>query len=458
MWRRVIKTINKAAFAAALVLLAPIDLAAMQYPHLFAWTCTSGNAAKYATVFIGMMESNGTIGQAQIPMPVAGTFSRLRATTRVALTGAQTRTFVLMINGTPGNITVTLDASNQTATDTTNTDTVSAGDLIEWRVVGTNTPPADTFELAFDFSASSGSNVAVHSHGAGDIISVGDEADLLYSEGDWGNTGTADHGIVATAGTITAFRARLTAAPGSGNTRTLTIYKNGVAQDGSGGTPDTRLQFGASDTVLAATFSLSTVAGDVMVLESTGTGTPATSRESGAIVFSATATDHWNVGFWSGFGPPASASTNYQLLQGGSNTSGGWDATEANVIIKNGPTAFWLSRMRVRQSVPTGSGDSLEYTLRKNSTDQSLVVTIAGAVDQTGVDLADRVQIAAGDDVNTKSVGTGTPASTDTTVVFAGSLTDPGSGVGGGGGGFNALLISGLLLSAAAYGGKQIFR
>jgi hypothetical protein len=449
MWRPAIRTISKRLAAAAVMLLVlTADVWAMQYPVLMVWNCGSGNTTQYASPFLGEMESMSTATRSEVPMPVGGTFSNLRVRARTAHTGAQTRTFAILVNGTPGSLTVTIDSSNQVATDSTNSVSVSSGDLVELRATGSGTPPADTYEVVYEFSASSGSNVSVYAHGAGDVITTGDDTDAFYSEGDWASVGST-HGVVATPGTITKMTSKLSAAPGGGNTRVLTIYKNGVAQDGSGGTPDTRISFGAADTNLSSTFSLSVVAGDVVYIVTSSTGTPTSAREAGTIQFSASTTNHWNVGYWSGFGPPNSAATRYQTIVGGSNTSGGWDTTEANTTINNGPTSFWLSRMRVVQTSACGSGDTCTYTLRKNGADQSLSVQIAGAVDVSGSDLADRVQITDGDDINTIWVGTGTPSSqTNTTVVFAGSLADPGSGVGGGGG-FNALLIVGLVVAAA---------
>lgn len=375
----------------------------MQYPHLFTWSVNSGAAAKYATPFIGMNESNGTIANSQISMPVGGTFSRLSVTNRTALTGSQSRTFALLINGSAGALVVVHNSGTgvSTVSDLSNTDTVSAGDLVEWRVLGNSAEPADTFEVCFEFEAASGTNLALHSHGAGDVLANNARASLLYSEGDWDTGGTtANRGIAAVDGTITHFTERLTAAPGGGNSRTFTIFKNNVAQDGSGGTPDTRITFGAADTVLSTTFSLSVSAGDDLCIQQTQSGSPTSARSSGVVAFQATDTDTWNVGFWSGFGP--STGTTYQLVVGGSNTGGGWQATEADVSITNGPTPFILSHMRV---VWTGTAptDSFQFFLRLNGANTALTVTITSPA-TSGEDVTHSVQISDGDVLNTSAV------------------------------------------------------
>ncbi|MGE3175925.1 MAG: hypothetical protein AB7O32_00530 [Vicinamibacterales bacterium] len=78
-------------------------------------------------------------------------------------------------------------------------------------------------------------------------------------------------------GTITFMNATLPAnALAGGNTITFHLYKNGVKQDGTGGTVDTTLTLAdvAAGEVVEATFSLAFVKGDRIALDDTDAGSP----------------------------------------------------------------------------------------------------------------------------------------------------------------------------------------
>lgn len=77
---------------------------------------------------------------------------------------------------------------------------------------------------------------------------------------------------------------------GGTSTYTYTIYKNGVKQDGTGGTVDTHVSIvGASATAGNAAFSLPVAPGDTLTLEAVGANSPSVlSMSACAIRFQAT--------------------------------------------------------------------------------------------------------------------------------------------------------------------------
>jgi hypothetical protein len=450
MWQPAIRTISSAALIGALVLLVPPAPAMSQgsFKQTVVQTLpfVAGNTATFWSVFMAYGQSDNAVTVVQIPMPVAGTFSNLRAYSRAALTGAQTRTVALYVNGAASTPTVTMNAANQGASDTVNTATVAAGDTVALRGSGTNSPAANTVVVTYDFQATSGTNVSIYALGGiGDVLGTAPTRSPLISVGEWNADDDLGCLRIPVAGSFTAMRLRLNNAPGVGNTRTFALTKNSTPQDGGGGTTDTRVTFGAADTVQSATFSASYTAGNTVCVRHTTTGTPTnTHRATGAVAYSGSEAA-WMMGFQNGNGPTDDTLDEYQYAHAA--VSPAWNTTEADHVLVGGVSTLWLARLRVDIGTAPGSGNSWTFTVRKNSTDQSRAVSL-GDASTAGTDLVDRVQIALGDTYVLKATPASVPANASrTNYTFAAYNTDPGSGAGGGGG-FNALLIVGLSVAA----------
>lgn len=399
----------------------------MVHTHLKAATIALGNTARYAPVHTNFSVFGTSATTQRQPMPIGGTFRNLRVELTAALVGADTRTIALMVNGSDSALTVTLTSASTVATLTGTDVTVNAGDLVQWHSTAADNPAASTLSISVDFEASSGSNVSVYATGGGDLFSGATGDSLLYSDGNWG---TYPGSIAATPGTITRWDALLSAAPGVGNGFVFVIEKNGVNQDGTAGTPDTRITFGSADTQLSASFSLSVASGDLLRAVISVTGSPAVTGACAACAFSATSANRWNVGMVSTNGPSNSA-TRYAYHHATGVTV--MDATEANKTMDGPQTTFWLSGFRVRSTNAPTAGRSWTVTLRKNASNTASEVVISDA-ETSDADHDDRVEVTSADQVSVGVVPAGTPVNTVLSWAFVASTTDPGAGEGGSGG------------------------
>jgi hypothetical protein len=120
-------------------------------------------------------------------------------------------------------------------------------------------------------------------YGGSPAGTVSDSASLL-NPGNW-NTGinVFQGDITPCPITVYGWSVNLKAAPGVGATRTFFISLDGVAQDGTLGTPDTRLLFGAADVALSTTFTLSAADNQLLLVEQTSTGTPEAANASWSV-------------------------------------------------------------------------------------------------------------------------------------------------------------------------------
>lgn len=197
---------------------------------------------------------------------------------------------------------------------------------------------------------------------------------------------------------------------------TFTIYKstdNGatfVAQDGSGGTPDTRLVAAGVGHLSqqAVTFSLPTSRGDLLYMRSD---------------VGSTGLAQWSVGTCLFF---VSSEANHFPICGNSNGTMNrtipqyvpifdpQSVTYGNVetgdhISDAGYTDFSLGREIVRVSTPPGAGNSWDFITRLNGISQTLQVNISGDTDTVGEDVIHSVPLTFGDTFGLQNVPTSSP-------------------------------------------------
>ena len=348
------------------------------------------------------------------PIPAAGTIKNLRVRSKSTIPSGGTSTTTVWINGSSSALSVALNNSTQEGTDT-DTVSVSAGDTLEFRCVTNTSAGAHTLEVSIDFEPTDADVSCVFYGGLGDSIgSSGATTGLFYSggAGGWnGHSGDGDRAAVP--GTITNHYVRGSAAPGNGNSRTFTIYKNGPAQDGTGGTPDTRITLsgagsGSGVTFGSTSFSLSVSEHDELRVVHTTTGTPSTTQTvAGGCRFASSTAGAYNVGAFVEGAPSASA-TEYAWPFGRQYDGVAWSSTEDPKEFKLGPTTLVLGKMRVDIDVAPGTGDSWTFTLRKNNAATGLTVTISDS--STTATVTSTVTLSDGDNFCFESDPTGTPA------------------------------------------------
>ena len=162
-------------------------------------------------------------------IPIDGSFSKFYVNCTVAPGAGNSWTILLRVNESDTALSVTISDSSTSGSDTSNTVSVSAGDLVAIRVNPSSGPAAARFSwgVLFDGGAQGAILPAVTNNNFTNSI-----AQSWYP---FGRTYTESGGpievdvIFPTAGTLKNLRVNLTAAPGVGNQLDFDVYLNDVA-------------------------------------------------------------------------------------------------------------------------------------------------------------------------------------------------------------------------------------
>ena len=384
----------------------------------------SGAATRCYVPFEGLPNEELTAGLGRAPIAAAGTLRNLRVWTSAA-PGANI-VATLFVNGVASALQVTLNTGTASATDTDSV-AVAVDDLIEFRLQNSTGSGSRILKCSVDFEATD-ANASIYGFGdAAANIGAAGAREAILCGGEWA-ADTDTYSLVGTDGTVTRWTIRLSTAPGAGTNRLFRIYKNGTAQDGTGGTPDTTITIADAAQAGSASFSLSVVAGDTVHARLvSNSGAPAATRVTGTCKFVSTTPGRWNGGLFSFAGPSTSDTPPaYHFPLGHAGTSAWSSTTESDREFRNGPTACWLSQMRaVSLNSPGSGGDAWVFKLRKNSADGNQSVTIADAAVLAGPSSA-RDQLADGDSFAVRWEELVTPgSSTGMHLAWQFSETDP---------------------------------
>jgi hypothetical protein len=204
---------------------------------------------------------------------------------------------------------------------------------------------------------------------------------------------------------------------GSGRGYEGAWYKNGVKQDGSGGTVDTRLSILSGGTPSFSdftTFTLTYAQGDTVAFEITPVGSPI--GPSLAIATSFTP-DTAGESIWGGMtgSGPHQANPSFVRMNGSASEFPNWGTSET-IITQSAvtDTRLTIDRLYVRLGTAPGSGKShvIDGRLNGASPSGTLAVTIADAA-TTGSDLVNAISVTDADDLlGLRAVPSGTPATT----------------------------------------------
>jgi hypothetical protein len=191
----------------------------------------SQNPSNTATQYNGLMSTagwNNTESNVSSVVPTGGTFKNLHILASAAPGAGTDRAFTLMVNGAASALTCALGASGTTASDTTNTVAVSAGDVVSLRSSVTGTPTAANVAWACSFDPTTDGESFLLYGDADTISSTSTEYEQPLGRGNnaWGTT-EANGNIILAATTIKALYALLSGSPGgSGKSYTFTLRKN----------------------------------------------------------------------------------------------------------------------------------------------------------------------------------------------------------------------------------------
>lgn len=226
----------------------------------------------------------------------------------------------------------------------------------------------------------------------------------LYASGSfetnlWQTTEANASQVCPSAGVIKNLYVKIDVAPGAGATRTFKVYKNGLATS-------LVVAFGASNTALVdRTNVVSVVAGDVLSLESTLTGSPAIISQFLFSVEFEGSTAKENFLSAGGIDTLNSVTTEYNALH----SFGLWGAATETDSVTLVPHACTLNAMYVKLTAAPGTGKQYVFQLRKNGVDISgASVTIAGT-NTTGNVTGLSTALVAGDYLTISSAASGIP-------------------------------------------------
>ncbi len=300
----------------------------------------------------------------QAPMVVAGTFSKLKVKLIDPAGAGESWTVDLYVNGSASAITVTISDTDTDGSVETNV-AVSAGDLVKYVMTRSSTSASQpNMVLALEFTASAANTYVYGFRDMAAWASTGVSAPF-YGEGFPTTAGSEDHASITPTGTVTAWRINMAdgvfpyvTTPGA-NTITYTLQKNGVDQDGTGGTVDTVLAFTGSTNTGNKSFSLSTTDGDLLSVKCVVSGTPGVRPPAGTIAFESSSQCFNRCGTHNN--TPA-----YQWIVGaatdGSSQSWSFTESERRLIASS---SFAITGLRVNlPSIPGGATFSVR--LRRN--------------------------------------------------------------------------------------------
>lgn len=394
-----------------------------------------------------------------IHVAAATVFSKLSVKLASAPGAGTSYTYTLFKNGSATAVTCTISNTNTSAQDTTNSASFAAGDTISIKRTRTGAPAGVIHQISIQAEATS-ANDSVYGSQA-DTVGLDStntrHAGVFWSKNDfWAGTATDVQNIVAAAGNITKYYIKFTDnSPGVGKSYTFAIYKNGVKQDGSGGTVDTRLTVSDTNTTGNVSFTLPVSPGDYVWLEATPSGTPTSCKTNVGVAFSATTAGQSNI---CGFIQSTLSTGLTQYFNICGNTA--IDSTEANVGFIGGQDVFQLSGFQIKLSAAPGlaaSGKSYTFDGRLNAaspTNDLSVQILEVATTGSDTNPAHKVLISSASDiVNYRSVPANTPTAPGFTWYSAiigapssggGAGKGPGgSGKKSGGGGLNKLVPGG---------------
>jgi hypothetical protein len=371
----------------------------------------AGTATAYISLVSGMV-SGTAVTAANVSWVVDGELVYLRIEIDDAPGTGKSWTFTVQI-AEVDTAAVIVIADSDVSGEWTGTLAVADGDLVRIECVPSGSPP-NTFPryvtAEFEHTADDESGYAMSGlvfnqpiylglFGGGQVEGATDD------EGDAPNIAPMD-------GTVVADRIYVGTGLFAGDV-TAVIYKNGIAQDGTGGTVDTAYTVsstGAAGIAGSKTFTLPFVAGDELVRKVSMSGfggnrlvscacrvVAAVPGESIMSLRLEDVNDARYFYFLSGL-PASPASTPI-------------------VVSKAGVTPFQLSRLRYRSTAASGSGVTRTLVVHIAGVDSALSDAIAGTSDVDGANASDTAAVLAGETIALRqTVSGGSAAAADTFV------------------------------------------
>jgi hypothetical protein len=330
------------------------------------------------------------------PFPTGGTLGKMFVWLDATPASGTTKVFTLYINGSPTACVVTINDTGPSGQYTGAAVAINSGDYVYIAYTHTGTPGSSAAAtISFEFTGTSAST-SVYCGGAIPLTSTTPRWFECFNPSDFINTTALiqSNCVVSAPGTITAMYFSIGAAAGTTGSYKVTIYKNGTAQDGTGGTPDTRITITNVITRVdsSAAFSLPVVAGDLLVIQCDGISTPSSKTGALALRFVATNDGESNLSFALPSFPSSVGATSYNTKRYGSLS---WNAVTAREIYI--AAKFKLQNFYMYFTVAPGATKSRTFVSVNNGSTGANTITVADA-NTTGSDLTHKETYAAAGD------------------------------------------------------------
>jgi hypothetical protein len=387
------------------------------------------NGTNYHTVMYqgsGFGSDEASLSKREVTLTHAATYRNLRVSSSTSLSSGTNERWTLLVDGAATALQVIIGSGSGTSiVDNTITDVhVAAGHRVVLQRVAENALVAHTALWSLEVE----SDTANLSYGAWNGNATGIMTTGTYSFAPFTN-GSSNVSVtrVALAGSVVGHSINLTNAPGVGQTRTVYLEKNGVTQDGTGGSVDTRVVVSDTATSAYGTFSLPVVAGDLLVTHQVGSGGAAASYGGGSIAFLSTSRAYHV--------PLETAATtpgpDFTYPAGQSSASG--NLTDNLLFIGSFRDMYFMGIRATQSNTPGGTGSwTWGVNINTSSAGVSTLIVTAGLTAQSAAVTPARLRSTNNWSVKATAAA-GTSNNTGTTVVMIIATDNPG--------GFNALLV-----------------
>lgn len=370
---------------------------AMTTPLLVANSPSAGYSASAVRYFGIMGFGDATLASTdayQVPVPAAGTFSKLYVRFPTALAAGTSYTVALMLNGSPTSLSAQVTDAGLVASDTSNTVAVVVGDLVSFRITPSGTPASQTrMQVGVVFDATTS--------GESPIFSIGTTASTtgtVYApvgiRRAFGTPENVRSTVVPTAGVLDNLYVQLATAPGVGKSHVLTMMVNGVATSQACTISD-------NATTCNNTTDVTLAAGDTISIRQVPSGTPAAT----AIKFSNNFIPTTNgESVMLALSDVTSATVNNFVFTSGIVAN---EATESDAY-SIAPIAFTWKKLYLDYNTAPGAGNSRAFYGRINAATTTLTADVTGT-NTTANDTTNSDAVAAGDLMNWVTTPVSTP-------------------------------------------------
>lgn len=308
-----------------------------------------------------------TAANRQQVIPTDGTLSDLFVNLSTTPGSGNDYTVTVYLNGSPSDLSVTVNDSETQDSNTSDTADVSAGDIVYVAVTPTSSPTAAKMSFSCLFSPDT----------AGETIMMGRSTSQFSGTnyhsfvGDSWDNNLVNHGkiIFPTDGTLKKLYAQVSPAPGAGNSDNFTVYQND-------GAIDLTLTISGTDTTGSNTSDTVDIsAGDTIYLYTTETGSTTSAEFS--VVFLPDNSGEFILPKCSGESECRVAEgDNYFAVDSANGFSGQIPAKSATESpVQQITNAFTAKAIYVRTPIAPGAGYSYVYTLRESGASSALTVT-----------------------------------------------------------------------------------